>query len=138
MADLGALRSALAATVVGVGGIRHGYPKWPDALVVPCAVVELPEAGTIVTYDRVLNEASYWNLTVLVLISMNVKRVRQDELDAYLSSTGDNSVKKALEADPTLGGKAMSLIVDEAHDIGEYAVAGVTYLGAKWKVRVLA
>lgn len=138
MADLGAIRSALASSVLGVGGIRHGYPKWPDTVVVPCVVVELPDAGTIVRYDRVLNQRSHWYLDVLLLLSTNVKRVRQEELDAYLSSTGESSVKLALEADPTLGGKAMSLIVDEAGEQGEYTLAGINYLGVKWKVRVLA
>lgn len=138
MADLGAIRAAIAASCVGVGDIRQGYAQWPDTVAVPCVVVELPDGGTVVQFDKVLNEASYWYFSVLLLLSMNVKRLRQTEMDAYLSSTGNESVKKALEADPTLGGLVMGLIVDEAGELGDYALAGATYLGVKWKVRVLA
>ncbi|GGN96154.1 hypothetical protein GCM10010112_87150 [Actinoplanes lobatus] len=57
-------------------------------------------------------------------------------LRLLLRSHGPSSIKAALEADRTLGGVVDALVVERRTGYGMYDVAGVTYYGARFEVRV--
>jgi len=64
------------------------------------------------------------------------ERSAQNKLDAYASSSGNSSVKAAIEKDKTLGGKAFSLRVTNLRNYNQVTVGDVTYLSAEWVVQV--
>ncbi len=61
----------------------------------------------------------------------------EDKLDALMSN-GDESVKKAIESDPTLGGIALDVFVRSCSGYRFFERAGANYLGVQWTVDVHA
>ena len=61
----------------------------------------------------------------------------QELLDEFLSP-GATHIVPAIECDPTLGGLADDLAVDEVGDYGPFEIAGTKYLGVDITVRVVA
>jgi hypothetical protein len=114
MASLKELREG-AATALGVipGLQAHGRlltsGYLPSAYVVP---------GEIDYHKAMGNGHSDYNLVVELHVATLSDIGGQDQLDEFLSESGDRSVKAALEADPTLGGLAQSLVVQGVRDWG--------------------
>lgn len=160
MADLTAIREAIATALGAIAGLRT-FAYIPDSVSPPCAVVGAPE----VDFDRTMARgADAIRLPVRVLVARATDRTAQAALDAYFETgvgevrlvdeagvylvddagaffspgTAAASVKSAIEADPTLGGVAHTCRVVRAQGYGAYAVAGVDLLGAEWTVEVVA
>lgn len=57
-------------------------------------------------------------------------------LRRFLAARGDGSIKATLEADRTLGGAVLALLVPRRYGYGVYEVAGTDYIGARVDVRV--
>jgi len=93
-----------------------------------------------IVYDRAMSRGlDEWFFTIRGFAASGTDKASQMRLDPWLSSTGAESVKAALESDRTLGGK-----VSDAHVVGMakmavFTAAGSTDLfGAEWTLRVLA
>lgn len=146
MADLVAIRNALAANITALTGLRaDGQAR--DSVTPPCAVV-LPGSPYItygVTMDGpvmggpVMGNAVNLNLAVLVIISDGAPvDATQRALDAYLG-VGQHadvtaSVPNAIEADPTLGGQIDFIQAQTVTQYGRIDYGGVTYFGARINV----
>ena len=57
----------------------------------------------------------YYRGYVLIVLGRMDERAAQGRLDAYVAPSGAQSVKAALEADPTLGGACQTLRVTDAN-----------------------
>jgi hypothetical protein len=80
-----------------------------------------------------------WHIIVELQVGTVSDIGAQDNLDALISESGEQSVKAAIEAEPTLGGKVDDLIVQGVRDYGLFARAqGDAVLGARVLVWVLA
>jgi hypothetical protein len=79
-----------------------------------------------------------YDLTVSVIVGRVAEREAGRRLDAYSSSSGASSVKKAIESDRTLGGKVFDLRVVEMTNIGAVLLGEATYLAADFAVTVYA
>lgn len=134
MASLSAIRDGIAARLATIDGLRV-YDTVPGNVMVPAAVVA-PAPGTFITYDETVDGAADLTLTVTMLVSTAVDRVAQGNLDAYLASTGDRSVKAAIDGDIELGGTAHYASVTEARNYGLVPYNGVEYLGCELLVTV--
>ena len=74
--------------------------------------------------------------TVSVIVGRAAERTAQNLMDTYLSY--DSGIRAAIEGDKTLGGKAQSLIVEEASNISTVDANDTTYLTVDFRIVVYA
>lgn len=141
MADVRLLREGLAANLSTIPGIQVS-PYILANPTPPCAYVSLGP----VEYDKTMRRGhDDWTFVVYVIVGVAAPDVAsQQRLDRMLASSGAESVKEALESDPTLGGSADDVHVVSATGPQTYerdAVQGATrvsYLGVEFTVAVMA
>jgi hypothetical protein len=129
--DLGGVMDAIGAALGTIAGLRVAdYPS--DSANPPQAIVGLPAEP--IEYDATMGRgADRVVLPVAVLVGKVSDRAARDALSAYLSGTGAQSVKGAL--DGTLGGVAQTVRVTSAR-VDVVTIQAVDYLGATFDVEV--
>ena len=134
MATLSELRTGLATRLATITGLRTSaqipeQPNPPQAIVYPQRI----------TYDGAFSRGhDEYLFTILVVVGRAGERSAQTALDAYCSGSGASSIKTAVEADSTLGGKAFDCRVTEMTGQGSLTVGDATYLTAEFTVQVIA
>ncbi len=128
---------SLLFTVGGDGTQRgaHAIAGEAQRRGLPLAVVGIP---TVTTYHSSMARGHFeLEPTITVFTSQVVNRVGQEKLAAYADPSGATSIRAAIEADKTLGGK-----VSDAHVIGfrpldleEYSAFG--YFGGIFTMYVI-
>jgi hypothetical protein len=132
MATLSEIREALATKMSNVTGLRTSA-YIPDNPRPPIAVV-MPER---ILYDTNANRGmDSYTFTVTVLVGRADDRAAQRNLDQYI--VGPSSIKTAIEADRTLGGKVQSCRVSEMTNYQQVPVGETLLLGAQFNVEVWA
>lgn len=132
------IRAGIGANLRTLTGLRVAETI-PDSFSPPIAIISLSS----VQYNGAFNTKSVqglttYNFTVSVIVGKVAERVAQNRLDAYIS-TGDQSVKKAIEVDRQLGGAAFDCVVSEMTNVGAVLLSGdVSYLAADFTVTVYA
>lgn len=142
MALVETLAGRLLLNLQTISGLRV-FDYWPDKIPVSAdpaavAIVTLAPSRSAGQYDAVFNGVSWWDFEVTVIVSRVTDRTGQKRLYRYISTTGANSIKVAIESDKTLNGNAQLLLVEQPQNAGEITVADVDYWGAQWLCRVLA
>lgn len=131
------IRAALAAacrTVVdGTGAALEASAFIADSIDPPFAY-PVDSGGT---FDVSMDGLADATVTLRVLTSRSEDQAGQELLDDFLASTGETSIKAAVEADPTLGGECSDLHVSGWSGYQLYEVAGTDYYGAELTVEVL-
>lgn len=136
MSTIAELREGLAVRLRTISGLASTATA-PANAQPPYAYV-LPSAPFI-TFDTSFNRgADEYQFTVRVIVGAVDQQGSQLLLDAYLAPSGSTSVKAAIEADETLGGKAFDLRVQSVSNYGAFIVNESTYLGAEFSVQVYA
>jgi hypothetical protein len=134
MASIAQLRSGLATALGTLPGVRV-YQSLPDEVNVPAALVSFEK----VTFDKASGRAvALYTFKVTIAVGRTVERVAQSNLDLYVDQSSKQSVKVALEADPTLGGVAYDVYVPELSAYGGITLNGIDYLGAEFSVTIYA
>jgi hypothetical protein len=134
MASIAQLRSGLATALATLPGVRV-YRSLPDEVNVPAALVSFEK----VSYDKASGRAvAMYQFKVTIAVGRTVERVAQSNLDLYVDQSSKQSVKVALEADPTLGGVAYDVYVPELNAYGGITLNGIDYLGAEFSVTIYA
>lgn len=134
MASITDIRQGIATNLGTITGLRTAsvIPEDPK-----------PPIG-IVTFDRVEYDTSMARgldthiFRVILVVGRVDSRGAQVNLDGYLSGSGANSVKTAIEKDKSLGGKAQSLRVSSGENLRELAIAEVPYVAVDFIVTVYA
>jgi len=130
MASVADLRTGIANNLATISGLRTAA-KVPDDPKPPVAIV-LPQS---VTYDNAFQRGmTTYNFSVLLLVSRVSERIGQDSLDSWVSSTGSNSIKNAIESDKTLGGKAFDVRVSDVRNYGDITIGEINYFSAEFTV----
>lgn len=130
MASISSIRSGLATRLGTISGLRTSATM-PDNPNPPIAVV-MPSS---VSYDDTFRKGMQtYVFNVLVIVGRVDERTAQNNLDAYVSSTGNSSIKLAIEGDKTLGGVVFDTRVNEMRNYGQLPVGEVTYLTAEFTV----
>lgn len=130
---ISAMRTALAANLATISGIRT-YADIPDNPMMPAAVVQLQSVSYDQSFQRGLTEYQY----VITAIFGRISTVEsQRNLDALIS-TGDRSLKAAVESDRTLDGEAFDVRVSEMTNLTSVTIGDITYLSADFAVTVFA
>ena len=132
MASMSQLRTALASSMSSITGLRTSATI-PDNPRPPIAVV-MPDR---VLYDlNARRGADTFLFTIILLVGRADDRAAQNNLDNYI--VGDNSIKAAIEADRTLGGKANTCRVTEMNSYASMIIGETVYLAANFAVEVTA
>ena len=127
------MRTALATNLGGISGIRT-YADIPDNPAMPAAVVQLQSVLYDQSFQRGLVQYSF---IVTVIFGRLATASAQKNLDALIS-TGDRSVKAAVESDKTLAGSAYDTRVTEMTNVQSVTIGDITYLSADFAVTVFA
>lgn len=128
-----AIRTELASNIGSISGIRT-YADIPDNPAMPAAVVILSRVSYDEAFKRGLTE---YNFIITVIFGRIATRLAQNNLDALIS-TGDRSLKAAVEADRTLDGNAYDTRVTEMSNVQSVTIGDITYLSADFAVTVYA
>jgi len=114
-------------------GIR-AYATEPDKPNMPCAYPRVVDW----TYDHDFDGDTLWHFDVWVLVGLDPGFNRaQTMLNPYLSPTGSNSIRAAIDADPSLGRIVSSARATGGGAYGRVDIAGITALGASVRLEVL-
>jgi hypothetical protein len=113
-AALSTLRTGLANALATIANLRV-YELVPDNPQHPSATVRVDRVSFDSTMARGSDEFEF---IVTVVVGRADDRTAQTKLETYIAGTGSQSVKAALESDPTLGGVAMACRVQAAQNIG--------------------
>jgi hypothetical protein len=76
--------------------------------------------------------------SITVVVQRASERTAQEKLDAYVAYDGAQSVRRALEADRTLGGVVQDLIVTGATNITNIDANDTLYLTVDFQMLVYA
>jgi hypothetical protein len=127
------IRTGIAANIGTISGIRT-YADIPDNPAMPCAIVTLDG----VTYDRSFQRGlTEYNFVVTVIFGRIATTQAQRALDQIIS-TGDRSIKAAVESDKTLGGAAFDTHLSAMTSVSSVTIGDMTYLSADFAVQVFA
>jgi hypothetical protein len=131
--DITAVRQALAANLSTMLGTQVS-PRMLVNPTPPAAHVFPAETDFDQTFGR---GQDFQVLTVQVLVGTVSSEAAQDQLDAYLSGSGPQSVKHAVESDRTLGGACSDLVVASATGYRSVVQEGqAPVLVCEWRVEV--
>lgn len=134
MATVSELRTGVATNLATISGLRTAatmpdLPNPPIALVTPISI----------EYDKAFGQGmTIYTMTVTVIVGRVSERTAQNTLDAYCSSTGASSIKKAIESDVTLGGKAFDCRVSQMRNYGSTTISENEYLAAEFDLSIYA
>ena len=136
MATLSAVRDALKARLDVIAGLRVS-DVFPEQVSPPAAIIMPPQSGEFADYRLTFGgDLTRYDLDVLVIVGSGTFRSGQDALDAYLTTSSTGSIQGAINADRTLGGKAITTFCGLAREYGGKEFARGEYLGAVVPVRI--
>jgi hypothetical protein len=130
MASISELRAGIKTNLATISGLRVSDFQ-PDNINPPVAIVFPISLNYDETFHRGMQTYTF---SVQVIVGRVSERSGQNSIDAYISSTGSNSIKLAIESDKTLAGKAFDLRVTDMRNYGELLVGEVNYLSAEFVV----
>lgn len=121
------------ATIAALGS--RAYATEPENPIFPCAYPRVVDW----TYDDTFDCTTVWHFDVWVLVGIEPGFNRaQTWLNPYLAPVGANSVKAAIDADPTLGHTVSSARVTGGGAYGRVDLSGVIALGASVRLEVFS
>lgn len=134
MASLSAIRSGIKTNLATISGLRSSDFQ-PDNPSPPIAIVFPDSISYDTAFARGLNT---YQFVVSVISHRSSERTAQSQLDAYVSSTGSQSIKRAIESDKTLGGVANDVRVTDLRVYGSTIIGDVNYAVAEFSITVIA
>jgi hypothetical protein len=130
MASITDLRTGIATNLATISGLRTS-PTLPDNPNPPIALVTPISVSFDDSFKRGMQTYTF---VVSVIVGRVDERTAQNKLDAFVSSTGTQSIKLAVESDKTLGGSAFDSRVTEMRNYGQLTIGDVIYLSAEFTV----
>ena len=126
---------AIQTQLETITGLRTA-PYLTDAISTPVALVAIDKVayhGAFAGGDVV------HTFTVYVIVDRASTRSGIASMEAYMSQSGDISIRAAIEADPTLGGVVSTSLVVSAGPPASITIGGVaTYISVPFDVEVHA
>lgn len=130
MALVSELRDGLKANLATISGLRT-TDTVPDNPSPPIAVIIPQSVKYDDTFQRGMNTYTF---SVLVIVQRPSERSAQNLLDGFVSGTGSKSIKRAVESDKTLGGKAFDVRVTDLRNYGDITIGEINYFSAEFIV----
>tara|TARA_R110000824_G_scaffold189899_2_gene371320 strand:+ start:949 stop:1368 length:420 start_codon:yes stop_codon:yes gene_type:complete len=138
MADYTAIRTGLAARLETIDIFLTVHATVPGRIAAPAAVVVpgRPVAQYHQSMSGAAGSLTLFRFQVTCAVQSMTEQYSQDRLDDLIS--GAKAVSTAIEADPTLGGAAITSEVTQTVDYGVISFADTEYVGASMLVEVYA
>lgn len=112
MGSIKQIREGLAVAMRVIPDLNT-YDIVPDQVSLPAAVVYGPE----IDWDLVMGGGSAkYRFWVVLMVSRTEERVGQEQLDTFLATTGDTSIKTAIENNTDLKSVLDDVYVREVRD----------------------
>lgn len=128
------IQAAVSAALATVPGLRVA-DHLPEQVAPPMAVIQMET----VTYHRTMQGGtSEWAFLISLIAGRMGERSAQRQIDGWLSYDGSQSIRAALEVDPTLNGIVQSLIVAEMASIRLLTMGDATFLTCDFNLTVHA
>ena len=129
-----AIQTALGVRLATISGLRVA-DHLPEQINPPMAVIQLQS----VTYHRAMKGGlSEWQFTISLIAGRMGDRPAQRQLDSWMSWDGSQSVRAAIEADPTLAGACSTLKVADMVAVRPLSLGDAAYLTCEFNVNVHA
>ena len=128
--DVDAVNTALESALATIAANVHGY--LPDQVRPPAIVLALGDG----TYDEDWNGSMSARWVAHVIVSRADTRNAQARVREYVAATGADSVKAAVESDPTLGGACGNVRVDGWDVPGEVEIGDTNYVMVSFDILV--
>lgn len=129
-----AIRNGLADAVATITGLT-AYNHIPNRANLPAALI----ARRATRFDSTMQRgADDFEFAVTVCVAFADPLVAQDAMSAYLATSGVDSIKAAVESDPSLGGVVHFARVREAGEEQVRDFAGSACLAVDFIVEVTA
>lgn len=122
------VRQALASYITATTGLRASADRF--GTVSPPMAVVIPATGTSIVYSDTMDGGCEITLRAVVLASEASSDQGQTVMDAYLATSGSQSIWAAVQKDPTLGHVVQWAIVREVAGYGVMNWNGIDYLAA--------
>lgn len=128
------IHAGLSAALAAVPGLRVA-DHLPEQIAPPVAIVQIQS----VTYHRTMQGGdSEWTFLIAAIAGRMGDRSAQRQLDGWLSYDGSQSIRAALEVDPTLNGIVSTLLVTEMVSVRPITLGDASYLSCEFNVTVHA
>ena len=127
------IRAGLATNLATIPGLRTAADM-PDQPSPPIAIVQLNN----ISYDEAFQGGlTFYNFTITVVVGRVSERTAQVRLNSF-ASTGVGGIKKAVESDKTLGGKAFDVRLQEMTSMGAITLGETQYLACEFSAQVMS
>ena len=128
------IHAGLRTRLATISGLRVA-DHLPEQIQPPMAVIQLQS----VTYHRAMaGGLSAWEFVIALVAGRMGDRAAQRQLDGWMSYAGTQSVRAAIEADKTLGGKCSTLKVADMVSVRPLSIGDAAYLTCEFNVTVHA
>lgn len=128
MSSLKSIRDALKTTIeTNITSLRV-YDTVPEAVELPAVVVQPISSD----FDQAMGRGTdRWDFDLIVLVSWGDSDLAQDQLDAYVSGAGTDSIRQVIFQNKTLGLADVDAHVSGLNDYGvQFQAASIDHLGA--------
>ncbi len=136
MASLSEIRQGIATNLRTIRGLRTEWYMPTGGQINPPYAIITPDG--IEYHKSFADGINTFSFTITVVVGQASERAAQTLIDAYVSPTGEASIKKAIESDKTLAGKAFTLIVSDMKNYGSLTIGETQYLAAEFSCDVQA
>jgi hypothetical protein len=128
------IHEALSLALAAVPGLRVA-DHLPEQVNPPMAVIQIQS----VTYHRAMQGGlSEWEYLIAVISGRMGDRSAQLTLDGWMAYDGSQSIRAALEVDPTLNGVCQTLLVADMVSVRPVTQGDAAYLSCEFNVTVHA
>ena len=131
MSTVQEIREGIDDRLATIAGLRHS-PKVPGSLNPPHAFVK----RRLTTFDVTVDGEDDFTFAITMAVSWADQETAQETLDPYLASTGNKSIKLAIDGDTTLGGVVDWCRIASVEEERIIIFGGVEYLAADLVVEV--
>lgn len=128
------IKKGLADRLATVPGLRVAA-QIPEQINPPTAVI----SRATVNYHRdMAGGTTEWSMQVQLVAGRMADKQAQRTIDGWLSWDGTKSVRRAIEADGSLGGVAIDTAVTSADALTTFQIGDSEYIGVTLNVTVFA
>ncbi len=129
------IRQGLAERLETIPDLRV-FTTVPGQLNPPAALIITGDP--FVVYDETFDPTDTLNFDIVILVGKGSLSQRiQEQLDAYCSRSGDQSVVQAIHGDDRLGGRVSYVQVRQAGGYGTFQVGDQDYVSVLFPVTVV-
>lgn len=127
-----------------LAGLREQLTRIPGLRVVEYLPDQINPPVAVCAVDEVNYHQAFaggdpiYQMVITVVVGRASERIAQERLDAFMSYSGTQSIREAVEADKSLGGAVQQAVVTRASNIQVVNVNEVIYLSVDFTVTVHA